>query len=92
MTTTVVNKRSTEAYTVDIGRPSPLGNPFIIGTHGDRKRVIKRFRYYFYRNEHLKKLARETCQDEILGCYCKPLACHGDVIAEYLNGLKRDEK
>jgi hypothetical protein len=23
-----------------------------------------------------------------LGCFCKPEACHGDVIAEYLNNLQ----
>ncbi len=26
-----------------------------------------------------------------LGCHCKPAACHGDVIAEYLNVLDDGE-
>ena len=85
MKTTVVNiKKSTcEIY---CGRGSPYGNPFKIGQDGDRKQVIEKYRKYFY-----SRLTDSTFRDKvlslkgkILGCYCKPLDCHCDVIIEYL--------
>lgn len=30
--------------------------------------------------EFVKRVRREL-KDQILGCWCKPLACHGDVLA-----------
>lgn len=92
MVTTVVNKKHTRAYTVDISRPNFLGNPYRIGVDGTREEVVAKFKVFFHTSEKLKKYVREGCKDEILGCYCKPLPCHGDIIAEYLNGLKEDEK
>lgn len=70
------------------GRPSPYGNPFIVGSHGDRKLSIARFRAYWYapENELLRQqAARELLHKEWLLCWCKPADCHVDVIAEYLN-------
>jgi hypothetical protein len=32
------------AYDVYIGRPSPFGNPFVIGRDGERAAVIGRYR------------------------------------------------
>lgn len=37
-------------------------------------------------NEKLQALRGHT-----LGCHCKPYACHGDVLAEYLNKLDDGE-
>ncbi len=91
MKTTVVNKAYNH-FTVNIGRPSPLGNPYVIGIAGNRKEVITKHKVLFLNSERLKKLARETCQGEILGCYCKPKACHGDTIAEYLNRLEMTDE
>lgn len=87
MKTTVVNKKYSH-YTVNIGRPNPLGNPYTIGRDGTREEVIAKHKVLFLNSERLMRIARETCQGEILGCYCKPKACHGDTIAEYLNGLE----
>jgi hypothetical protein len=33
-----------EKYDVYIGRPSKWGNPFVIGKHGDRAAVIRKYR------------------------------------------------
>jgi hypothetical protein len=33
----------------------------------------------------LLRLARETLQGKVLGCWCKPRACHGDVLARVAN-------
>lgn len=88
--TKVVNIRRTKEYDVYIGRGSPWGNPYAIGRDGDRDReeVIRKYSYDFERGllktdkENFRELAGKT-----LGCYCKPEACHGDVIAAHLNAL-----
>lgn len=86
--TKVVNVRKTKEWDVNIGRGSSWGNPYAIGPDDDREEVIRKYKYDFERGflkggkEDFRELAGKT-----LGCYCKPEACHGDVIAEYLNAL-----
>jgi hypothetical protein len=95
--TTVKNKDRLEEYDVYIGRGSPWGNPFPIkhGPGGDtREDVIRKFRAYF-EDEILsnpeKKSQLLSLRGYRLGCHCKPEACHGDVIAEFLNSYEDDE-
>lgn len=92
--TIVVNKYK-EKYDVYIGRPSSFGNPFAIGKDGTRDEVIDKFEDYF----HNRLQTDDSFKKEVLslsglklGCFCKPLRCHGDVIAEYLNGLVDQRK
>jgi len=80
----IVNLRK-EKYTVYIGRGSIFGNPFKIGRDGDRERVIKLYRYYLRTNFKLLKALYNLPKDTILGCYCKPKACHGDVLVKFYN-------
>ena len=77
----VYNRHHKNAPTgaVYIGRGSPWGNPFMIGRDGDRETVIRRFA-----EEVLPGLDIERLRGKDLICYCKPAACHGDVI---LNAL-----
>lgn len=82
MTRVVHCKKS--KYDVYIGRPSKWGNPFTIGVNGSRLSVIELYRKYFYSRPDLMKAAEEELKDKVLGCWCAPLPCHGDVIAEYL--------
>lgn len=73
-----------------IGRPTIYGNPFHIGRDGDRTAVINLYRQYFMnrmRNDEVFRLAVHGLKGRVLVCHCKPMDCHGDVIAEYLNGL-----
>lgn len=79
--TTVVNCRR-DPYDIFIGRPGKWGNPFKIGLQGTREEVIARFRDYFLASPHLKDI--EELRGKRLGCYCKPKACHGDVLLELL--------
>jgi len=79
---------SIEACDVYIGRPSVFGNPFVIGRDGDRDDVIELYKRYFPRRMGLDPAFREqvlSLKGKKLGCHCKPLSCHGDVIAEYLD-------
>ena len=88
--TRVVNvDREQRADVVYIGRGTPWGNPYALGQDGDREEVIRKFRYDFER-DLLRDGARfkqrlRALQGKRLGCHCKPAACHGDVLAEYLN-------
>lgn len=72
---------------VYIGRPSKWGNPFRIGPDGDRQGVIAKFTEYWYAEAQapLRRAARIELIDKVLGCWCKPEDCHGDVIAEFVN-------
>jgi len=74
-------------YDVYIGRPSEWGNPYIIGVHGNRKEVIQKYYEYLKNNEYLMNKINEL-DGKILGCYCKPKECHGDVIIQILNEIK----
>lgn len=69
---------------VYIGRGSPWGNPFKIGTHGDRGEVIAKYLVYMLGKLEQEPQFLEPLKDKDLWCYCKPLACHGDVIVKYL--------
>ena len=84
--TKVVNKYR-EAYDVYIGRPSIFGNPFSVKEYG-REGCIEKYKEYFYKRiKEDVKFKEEVLKlkDKVLGCFCKPLACHGDVIKEYLD-------
>lgn len=72
-----------EAYDVFIGRPSKWGNPFRIGVDGTRSEVIKKYRDYILKNPDLLNSLDEL-EGKVLGCYCKPKACHGDVLIELI--------
>jgi len=70
---------------VYIGRPSKWGNPFNIGVDGDRAEVIDKYESYLLSRPHLIEAAKIELKGKILGCYCAPLACHGDVLARVAN-------
>ena len=73
-----------EYFDVMIDRTTKFGNPFKVDIHGTRKEVIELFRKYFYNKPELMELAKKELYGKILGCWCNPLACHGDVYVEFL--------
>lgn len=90
--TTVVNLRK-EDYDVYIGRAGRgqdgyFGNPFPVSA-GGRAASIEKYREYFF-----DRIAKDpefknrvlALRGQKLGCFCKPEACHGDVIANYVDG------
>lgn len=92
MSTTVVNARAVKnpipnVNYVYVGRPSKWGNPFRIGRDGDRRAVIAKYREWVVQQPVLMDSLREL-RGMRLGCYCWPLDCHGDVLAELAD---RDE-
>jgi Domain of unknown function (DUF4326) len=95
--TTVVNKDRGNEFDVYIGRGTPWGNPYPVGPKEgqyDRGESIELFQRYF-ESEILNSASLRRgllgLRGLRLACHCKPLACHGDVIAGYLNSLDPDE-
>lgn len=78
--TIVVNKR-VNAYDVYIGRGGKWGNPFIIGVDGDRAEVIRKHAEWIMKQPTLLADIGEL-KGKRLGCFCKPLACHGDMLVQ----------
>lgn len=70
-------------YDIYIGRPSKWGNPFMIGRDGDRDDVIEKYKAWIKTQEQLLDSLREL-KDKVLGCYCAPLPCHGDILKELI--------
>lgn len=87
MTTTVVHFKK-EPYDVYIGRGSIYGNPF---SHKDgttakykvatREEAIRRFDEWIQTKPGLMVLVRQELRGKVLGCWCRPKACHGEVLA-----------
>lgn len=85
-----------EHFHIYIGRPSKWGNPFSHkpNTHAKFKvetRNIAIHKYQEWINEQ-KELLNDLheLEGKILGCWCKPLACHGDILIKLANNLKRE--
>ena len=78
--TRVVNRRKAE-YDVFIGRGSMWGNPFVLGRDGDREEVIAKYKKWIVTNPAIMACLGEL-RGKVLGCYCKPKPCHGDVLVE----------
>jgi hypothetical protein len=70
---------------VYIGRPSIWGNPFAIGRDGTREQVIAKFRVYVDSTLGMSANAKRLLRGKVLGCWCAPKACHGDVLLEIAN-------
>lgn len=90
MACTVVNKYK-EEYDIYIGRGSKWGNPYAIGEHGTREDVIDAFRVYLWEQMKFGRITKEDLLEldgKRLGCFCKPQACHGDVISKAVEWAK----
>jgi len=71
-----------------IGRGSYWGNPYsMYAENEDREEVIRLFKYDFEHDKFPRKKKIEVYKlaGKRLGCFCKPEACHGDVLADFLN-------
>ena len=68
---------------VRIDRRTEWGNPFRIGEHGDRARVIERYRAELWRRIRAGELPIDrlaTLSGKTPACWCSPEPCHGDVL------------
>ena len=76
-----------EPNDIYIGRPSKWGNPFLIGRDGTREEVIVKYKDWLLNdNPELLRDIHEL-KGKVLGCWCSPKACHGDVLVELVNKI-----
>jgi len=83
-----------DPYDVYIGRPSKWGNPFSHrgGTLarfvvGNVDEAIAAYEDWLLNSEEAEGLRRDLheLRGKVLGCWCKPGPCHGDVLARLAN-------
>ena len=80
-----------EKFDIYIGRGSKWGNPFshkkgTLAEHvvGSREEAITKYEEYLLNNQELVNALSEL-KGKTLGCWCKPKACHGDVLLKLAN-------
>ena len=87
--TKVVNIKNGDQFDVYIGRPGNghdgyFGNPFTTPPH-TRNKSIQLFEQYaldrINSDPEYKQKVKEL-YGKTLGCFCKPKACHGDVLVK----------
>ena len=74
-----------EAYDIYIGRPGIWGNPYILWRDGDRETVIAKYETWLKTQPELMRKLPEL-RGKVLGCWCAPAACHGDILLKLANG------
>ena len=62
---------------------SKWANPFTVAKIGSMERVIALYRAYILQRPDLLRDLEEL-RGKVLGCWCKPGPCHGDVLVELL--------
>jgi hypothetical protein len=74
---------------VRIDRTTKWGNPYPVTTFDTRATVITRYAFYLRNAIDSGELdIAEIANAKRLGCWCKPKACHGDVLKKAILGLK----
>lgn len=88
--TKVVNIKNYDGDYIYIGRGSVWGNPFTVARYG-RKRCLELYEKYF-RNSPVLMADVIKLDGEVLGCYCKPKPCHGDIIIKIIEEIKKGKE
>ena len=81
-----------EKYDVYIGRPSPWGNPFSEKKEtlaryrtATREEAIQKYEEWLMAQPDVVELVKTELKGKVLGCWCHPKSCHGDVLARVAN-------
>jgi hypothetical protein len=93
--TRAVNIKSGERYDVYIGRAGHgrdgyFGNPYRLRSHAtasERAACLEQYRAYFETRIEMDAEFRRrvlALRGQVLGCFCAPQPCHGDVIVAWL--------
>lgn len=99
----VVNLNTGPRHDIYIGRAKGqrlhYGNPFVIGPHGTREDVINKYELWLrgcafveleQERRHWILNTLHILEGKKLGCYCAPLACHGDVLIKLWNERRHE--
>lgn len=86
-----VRERRHDVY---IGRPSKWGNPFSHRTgtlarfmSASRSDAIERYEEWIREQPHLMASLPEL-RGKVLGCWCRPRRCHGDVLVKLVEEMQ----
>lgn len=71
-----------------VGRPSAWGNPFVVGRHGDRDRVLRLYIDWLHANPAFVGRVRQELAGKDLICLCHPEACHADILRDLAMGAR----
>ena len=88
--TKVVNLKTYKGDYIPIHRGTIWGNPFLIGVDGTRDEVIDMYEEYI-RSSPMLMADLPKLEGEVLGCYCKPKRCHGDILVKLLRERRKNE-
>ena len=83
----VLNKRDSgvPAGAIYVGRPSKFGNPYEIGRDGSREEVIQKYEAWLLSADNgLRIDDLRSLRGKDLVCWCAPLACHAEVLLNYI--------
>jgi hypothetical protein len=95
MPTTLVNLNK-EPYDVYIGRGSKWGCPYTIIKDrptlakeivSTKEEALSKYKEYVLSSPELMESLDEL-EGKVLGCFCKPEKCHGDILLELLTQRK----
>lgn len=65
-------------------KDSPFCNPYKIGKDGTREEVLEKYELYIKKKIENKEVDINELKGKNLFCWCKPEACHGDVLVKIL--------
>lgn len=89
-----------DRYTHYIGRPhkdipkadwGPFGNPFPLVHESRRDAVLKRYEAHARGTPELLDAIKALPKDAVLGCWCAPKLCHGDIIVRLWRELHGED-
>ena len=84
----VLNKRNIRGRlppnAIYCGRPSPWGNPFMIGRDGTREQVIAKYEAWLTSQPDLMARLPQLKGFDLV-CWCAPLPCHCNVLLKLAN-------
>ena len=80
-----IRSRAVPADAVNIMRPGPWGNPFLLEDWG-REECIALYEHWLFLNPAFVARIRRELRHKDLVCCCWPKPCHGNVIARILAG------
>jgi hypothetical protein len=70
---------------VRVDRKTIWGNPFVLNDDGDRETVLESFGVYLTMKPSLEE-RRDDLRGKVLGCWCYPDGCHGDILIRNAHG------
>lgn len=77
---------------VYIGRPSKWGNPYSHKPNtladykvASREEAVLKYREYLLNSPSLLEDVKKELKGKDLVCWCKPAACHGDILIDIAN-------